>query len=235
MNKFDSPIHDELVRKSRNYKAPTRAIELVKEHKPLIVAGVTASGKNAIISYVVQRASFERVITHTTRPPRSKEQSGEDYWFVSEPQMLKLIDAGALIETQAIHGDTVYGTSFAAFNQVIKSGHHPILEIDIQGITELAELIPTLEPIFILPPSFDVWMERLGGRDAMSDGERQRRLRSARIEIEEVLRSRKFVLIVNHEVDDTAHQIMTGISGYAYDQTHAVQLAQELIEYLRVY
>ena len=118
---------------------------------------------------------------------------------------------------------------------MISKGHKPLLELDIQGINELTQHIPHLEPIFILPPSFEVWMERLGGRDFMSDGEKTRRLHSARIELEEALRNKSFVLIINHEVDDTAHQIMTGVSSYAYDQPHNYQMAQELLEYLSNY
>lgn len=214
---------------------PDRAVELLKVHHPLIIAGVTASGKNAIINYIMQHVDYQHVITHTTRPMRSKEINGLEHWFVTDRQMMQLLDNGAMIETQPIHGDTVYGTSFAAFEQVINNGHKPMMEMDIQGINELTDHVPHLEPIFILPPSFDVWMERLGGRDFMSDGEKVRRLHSARIELEEALKNKKFILIINHEVDDTAHQIMAGISSYAYDQQHSYAMAQELLEYLRSY
>lgn len=233
---MDAPkLHSELLRKSRAYQIPERAIELLRVYHPLIIAGVTASGKNAIISYIMQRAHYDHVVTHTTRPLRSKEQNGVDHWFVSEKEMLKLLEEQKLIESQPIHTDFVYGTSFAAFEKVINSGKKPLMELDIQGINALTSHIPHLEPIFILPPSFEVWMDRLGGRDFMSDGEKARRLRSARIEIEAAIQNRNFVLIVNHEVDDTAHQIMSGVSAYAYDQPHNYQLAQELIEYLKDY
>jgi guanylate kinase len=231
----EKTLHSELLRASRNYQVPVRAVNLLKTYHPLIIAGVTASGKNAIISYIMQRAHFEHVVTHTTRPMRSKEKNGSEHWFVDEQEMLHMLTSQKLIESQPIHGDFVYGTSFSAFEKVINSGKKPLMELDIQGINELTSHIPQLEPLFILPPSFDVWMERLGGRDFMSDGEKARRLRSARVEIEEAIKNRNFILIINHEVDDTAHQIMSGVSAYAYDQPHNYQLAQELIEYLREY
>lgn len=228
-------VHDELLLRARDYQVPDRAVQLLGSHLPVIIAGVTASGKNAVINYMMRHGNHQHVITHTTRPMRTKENNGVEHWFATEEEMLELVNQNALIECQPIHGDSVYGTSFSAFEEVLSSDHKPLMELDIQGINDLTAKIPHLEPIFILPPSFDIWMERLGGRDFMSDGERIRRLRSAKIEIEEALKNKSFILLINHELDQTAQEIMSGVSSLSYDPSQSRKLADELLEYLRSY
>lgn len=232
---MESAFTDELIKKARAYQITQKAADLLRDYHPLIIAGVTASGKNSLIDYIIERANYQHVVSHTTRSPRQGEENGIAYWFVDNRQMIELIDQKKFIEVQPIHGDTVYGTSFEAYEKVIANGKKPLMDLDIQGIIKLTEFVPHLEPIFLLPPSFEIWMERLGGRDFMSDGEKARRLRSARIEMEEVLANKNFILIVNHEVDETANEIMGGINSYSSIQQHNYDLGRELIEYLRDY
>ena len=228
-------IKDSLIQTSRSYVTPPDAVDLLKQHPPLIICGVTASGKNVIQNYIVAHANYAHIVTHTTRPMRTKEVNGVDHWFVSEREMLRLLEEQAMIETQPIHGGFVYGTSFAAYRKVIEAGKRPLIDLNITGINKLSHAVSSLESIFILPPSFDVWMDRLGGRDFMSDGEKARRLRSARDELEEALTNKNLILLVNHELDETAQLIMQGVTKYAYNQEKNYNLANELIEYLRTY
>jgi guanylate kinase len=147
--------------------------------------------------------------------------------------MLELIQNQAFIEVKAVHGETCYGTSIAAVESVLKTGMHPVMEIEVQGVLELIEAVPNLRPLFILPPSYDVWMERLGTRGFISDGERERRLRSASMEIQTALDHPAFLLIANHEVEMTAAEIMKGIDPGFQSQAELRKLAEDLLETIR--
>lgn len=228
-------LNSQLLQKARNYQVPERAVEMLKKYPPLILAGVTASGKNAVKDYIIRHANYRHVITHTTRPIRGHETNGVDYWFVSEEEMSGMLDRQELMESQVIHDSAVYGTSFASFESIAITGVRPLMELDTQGINDLTASVPSLQPVFILPPSFEIWMERLGGRDNMSDGERSRRLRSARLEIEEALKNRNFVVLVNHELDETAQEIMYGVSINSVDVEASRKLGEELLEFLQTY
>ncbi len=220
-----------------SYAMPEPARALVASGQVTLLCGVTASGKNTIANYLVDHGNYQHVVSHTTRLPRENhgvlEQNGKEYWFVNSEQMLELVENKAFIEVKAIHGDTCYGTSIEAVKVVVEAGMHPVMEIDVQGALELTEAVPGLRPLFILPPSYEVWMERLGSRGFISDGEKMRRLRSASMEIETALDHPAFLLTVNHEVELTAAEIIRGIDLSADTQAHYRQLAKDLLEAIR--
>jgi guanylate kinase len=220
-----------------SYKMPQHAKELVGSGEVTILCGVTASGKNTIANYLVSHGNYEHVISHTTRAPRENhgvlEENGKEYWFVTPAEMLEMVHEGKFIEVKAIHGETCYGTSVEAVARVLKNQKHPVMEIDVQGVLDLVEKVPKLQAIFVLPPSFDVWMERLGTRGNISDGERERRFRSASMEIQTALDHSSFILEVNHEVEQTAAEIVRGLDGSSQTQMQHRQLALELLDTIR--
>lgn len=219
------------------YQMPQSAKEIVLSSKLMVLCGVTAAGKNTISNYLVMHDNFEAVVSHTTREPRDnkgvQERNGKEYWFVNDEQMLLLVKQRAFVEVKAVHGDTCYGTSIAAIQDVLDNKKQPVMEIDIQGALELTQAVPDLRPIFILPPSYDVWMERLGTRGFMSDGEKERRFRSASMEIQTALEHSSFEIVVNHEVEDTARALLNGMAQGPTEQADARKLAEELLDYMR--
>ena len=134
-----------------------------------------------------------------------------------------------MIEAQAIHGETIYGTSITAYQSVIDQNYNPLLRIDIQGILELANQMPDVRAMFILPPSFEVWMERLEQRGRMSHVEKIKRLRSAQMELREALNSRHFIFVLNREYKITAREILNGATD-GQTQYHNREVAQQLID-----
>lgn len=223
--------HHQLLDAVRSYKMPSVADQLLSTNKPLILCGVTAAGKDTILKHIEQNSQWRHVVTHTTRKPRDGEANGENYWFVSEDEMLRLVLDQEMIETKAVHGKTVYGTSIKAYKSVLDQAHKPLLRIDIQGVLELANQIPDLQAAFILPPNFEVWMERLEKRGRMSHVEKVQRLRSAQTELKEALRSRHFIFVVNREFAVTSVEILKGVSD-GLTQHRNRELAQQLIDHV---
>lgn len=216
----------------REYKAPDSTKHVFEGSEPQILCGVTAAGKNVLEKYLVEHGSFQKVVTHTTRKPRSGEVNGEDYWFVSDEQMLDLVSRHAFIETELIHGFS-YGVSIESVQKIILTGHNPTVNVDVSGAEKLTKIIPSVRPIFIIPPSFDVWMQRLGARNRISDGERERRMHSARIELETVLANPSFIVLANDDVSRTGQAVLAGFSTNEMLQRPQRQLAQELLDYIK--
>jgi guanylate kinase len=217
-----------------NYKMPQKALDLIDSGKITVLCGVTASGKNTIANYLTGHSNYELVISHTTRLPRENhgvlEQNGIEYWFVSPLEMLDLVEKEEFVEVKSIHGETCYGTSISAIERIVASGSKPVIEIDVQGALELVQAVPSLRPIFVLPPSYDVWMERLGTRGNISDGEKERRLNSASMEIRTALDHNSFILEINHEVEQTAAEIIQGLDGSSFAQAENRKHAEELLQ-----
>lgn len=77
--------------------------------KIFIIIGKSATGKDTIYRRIVseQAQQVNEIIMYTTRPIRSNEKDGEQYYFVSEGEYLKLKQENKIIEERAY--DTIYG------------------------------------------------------------------------------------------------------------------------------
>ncbi len=232
MNSVLTDLH----RAVAEYLMPESAKKLIASGDLLILCGVTAAGKNTLANYLVKHDNFESVVSHTTRQPRSNhrvmEQNGREYWFVNPEQMLELVNNKAFVEIKAVHGETCYGTSIEAIERVIKAGKKAVMEIDIQGATELIASVPELRPVFVVPPSYDIWMERLEGRGEITEEQKKKRFLSARNEIEEALAHPSMEFVVNYEVDDTAQKLISGLVDKPEVQREAIAVAASLLESL---
>ena len=62
--------------------------------------GKSASGKDHIYEHLLKepKLALERFVLYTTRPIRSGEQNGREYFFVDEKRLLELREAGKIIE-----------------------------------------------------------------------------------------------------------------------------------------
>ena len=229
---MDDQIQTQLAAAVAGYQTPPQAAELLKQNPPLVVASVTAGGKDAIAQRIQETSDYRRIITTTTRPMREGEANGREYWFVTDQQMLELINQQAFIEVKTLHAQQTSGSSIAAYQSILDSGNKPLLIIDVQGIQEVIKHIPSLNPVFILPPSFDEWMKRLGGRGHMSHVEKLRRLKSAESEIELALRNQDFRLVVNRQIPDAATEIVSGQTDMRTQQANR-EIAQQLLDQIR--
>ncbi|WP_035587042.1 guanylate kinase [Hippea jasoniae] len=136
-----------------------------------VISSPTGAGKTTLCNLVEkERDDVQRVITHTTRKPREGEKNGVDYHFVSNEEFKRMIKMGEFVEYAFVHSN-FYGTSKKALVDVLNQGKFPILAIDVQGAKNIANSFDNVVNIFILPPDFDIWLERIKkdrSRDSLS-------------------------------------------------------------------
>lgn len=227
-------ISEDLKLAVAKYKTPEAAITLLNKQPPLIIAGVTASGKNTLQNYITGNYDYQSVITHTTRSPRDQEVNGLDYWFVSQGEMQKLLSERLMIEAKVIHSTAVNGTSLKAYQMVVDNQKRPVLDVDIQGVSEILKAAPQTRAIFIVPPSFDEWMERLHGRGPISKEDKARRLHSAKKELDAVLASPDIKLVLNKDIPTAIKEVMGG--DFTSDHQAANRkIAEQLLTDLEAY
>lgn len=225
-------IHQQLLQEVKNYKMPSSAAKFLSQNPPLIISSVTASGKNTIANYILNHGRYyEETVSHTTRPPRRDEINGTHYWFVDDNEMLRLVQNRDFVEVKVIHGETIYGTSIKSYKSVTSRGRQPLLIIDVQGVEEISDAIGTLKPFFLLPPSYEEWMNRLHSRGVVTLKDKTQRMVSARRELQTVLKNPAYLLVVNDNVGRTAGEILLGKINTA-KQIKNRQLAQKLLEHL---
>ncbi|MCL7042045.1 hypothetical protein MKW94_003702 [Papaver nudicaule] len=160
----------------------------VKAHapKPIVISGPSGVGKGTLISKLMKEfpSTFGFSVSHTTRAPREKEVDGVHYHFAERTSMEKEIRDGKFLESASVHGN-LYGTSIEAVEVVSDAGKRCVLDIDVQGARSVRTCSLDAIYIFICPPSFEELEKRLRARGTETEEQVQKRLRNAKIELEE--------------------------------------------------
>jgi len=153
---------------------------------PLILSSPSGGGKTTIARMMLERRpDVGYSVSCTTRPPRPGERDGQDYYFLSKDEFEARRARDEFAEHAVVHGH-LYGTLRQEVMQVLESGKHVIMDIDVQGARQFSRAFPESVLVFLLPPSTDVLIGRLRARQTEDDGKLLVRLRSAREELREV-------------------------------------------------
>ena len=117
------------------------------------ISAPSGAGKTSLVkALMANMPELKLSISHTTRPMRSGEEDGQDYFFIDKATFKKMIAEGAFLEHADVFGN-YYGTSQAIVEKQLSLGHDVLLEIDWQGAAQIRERMPHVVSIFILPPS----------------------------------------------------------------------------------
>lgn len=205
-------MDDKISQKLFNYQADESAKQLVKATPILLLVGPSGAGKDSIIGKLSQAGGFHRIISHTTRKPRINkgvmEQDGKDYFFIDKPKAEAMLDDKAFIEAK-LYSHNVYGTSVAEIQRAHDEAAIAMTDLEVQGVAEYKELDPNVLAVFLLPPNFEIWQDRLQKRHSkISDKEDYcRRLRTALKEFKVLLNNDYYVPVINDDLDETAQYV----------------------------
>lgn len=150
-----------------------------------ILSAPSGAGKTTILKKVMtQVPGLAFSVSHTTRSPRSGEENGVDYHFVSVEEFQAMCDQGLFLEWAEVHGN-FYGTSRPAIIKQLEQGQDIILDIDVQGAAIISRdaTVPAVS-VFIAPPTLLELEKRLRGRGTDSDETIELRLSNAVREME---------------------------------------------------
>ncbi|WP_251545630.1 guanylate kinase [Limosilactobacillus caecicola] len=132
----------------------------MKTGKVFVITGATGSGKTTVARYLQQKYHLCKVITHTTRPPRSDEQNGVDYYFEQPATMKKL----HLLE-KVEYDHHLYGSSLEGLQKGWQNHQDDVIVLDTKGaITYKEKLGDRAEVIFLTVSHFQKLAQRLKER-----------------------------------------------------------------------
>lgn len=176
----------------------------------VVLSGPSGVGKGTVVLHAMScrgdtASRLRRSVSVTTRPKRSEEVEGRDYFFVSAERFAEMTAEGALLEW-ATYLDHQYGTPAERVDQQLGQGYDVVLEIEVQGAMQVRERRSEAVLIYMLPPSWRALRHRLAGRRSESAELQRRRLEVAQQEISHI-RGYDYV-IVNDRVSCAARRFL---------------------------
>jgi guanylate kinase len=161
-----------------------------------IISAPSGSGKSTLVNQLrslVEGLDFS--ISYTTRAPRGSEEDGREYHFTTRAEFERMIEAGDFLEWAKVFGNHYYGTAMSALDQAKKAGKDLLLDIDVQGASQVMKKLPQAVSIFVLPPSPEILELRLRSRSEaeqaasktpITETDIQKRLAQARDELKQM-------------------------------------------------
>lgn len=190
-----------------------------------IISAPSGSGKSTLVSEIRRIVpGLDFSVSYTTRPPRGSEQNGRDYFFVSREQFEEMVKQDAFIEHANVFGK-YYGTARRFLNEAKEKKHDLLLDIDVQGAEQIKHKLPGAISIFILPPNREKLEWRLRNRGVNSDEEIQRRLDTAKREIENY--SKYEYILVNDILEESTETLKAILLGERLIRSGIQQLSAE--------
>lgn len=172
----------------------------------VVISGFSGSGKGTLMKELLKRYddTYALSISATTRSPREGELHGREYFFVTKAEFEKMIENEELIEYAGYVGN-YYGTPKPYVLSKLLEGKDVILEIEVQGATDLKKRYPEAVMIFITPPDKKTLEKRLVGRGTESKAQIENRLERAAKEADSI--KNYDYLIINDDIDETVEKI----------------------------
>jgi len=175
-----------------------------------VFSAPSGGGKSTVIGALCEMdQSLEYSVSVTTRSPRSGEQEGIDYYYLSKDAFKKKILEDAFLEWAEVHGE-FYGTLRNEIERRMSQGKIILLDIDVQGGLAVKRSIPEALLIFLYPPSWEVLESRLRNRGTETMETLRTRLEAARRETE-VGRQYDFH-VINQDIKETVLDVFTIIN-----------------------
>ena len=180
-------------------------MSLIKDGMIVVLSSPSGAGKTTLVNKISLENNFQISVSHTTRPPRTNEINGKDYFFVNKEKFEVLIKKDEFLEYAKVF-ENYYGSSKQAVIKNLDNGKNVIFDIDWQGSEQIKKkkLNYKLITFFILPPSRKVLFERLSNRD-MKDKNIVERMKQFD---QDILRWKNYdFVVINDELEKCYYEI----------------------------
>ena len=172
----------------------------------IVISAPSGAGKGTVIAELLKNDNKSRwlSVSATSRAMREGEKEGVNYYYITEDDFKEKIENDYFLEYTNYAGN-FYGTPKEYIKKHLEQGIDVILEIEIEGATNIKKLIPEALFIFIMPPSLKTLIKRLKKRGTESNDKIIKRFHEAYKEINEVTKYN--YVVVNDELEDTVNTI----------------------------
>ena len=149
-----------------------------------IISGPAGSGKGSVVNEILKRDDrFLCSVSATSRPCLAGEVDGVNYYYLSRDQFEEKIRTHGVLEYTEYCGN-YYGTPASEVERAKALGKHLILEIEVDGASQIKQQRPDAVLIMVTPPSAAEQSRRLHSRGRDTEDSIERRLTRAKAELE---------------------------------------------------
>lgn len=166
-----------------------------------IISAPSGSGKSTLVGRIRKTVlNLEFSISYTTRKPRGAEQNAREYFFISREEFEAMARRDEFLEHADVFGN-YYGTARRFLQKAEANGSDLLLDIDVQGAAQIKRKLPDAVSVFIMPPNRGELEQRLRKRGQDDEKTIQRRLETAKGEIENY--AKYDYILVNDRLEDS--------------------------------
>ena len=172
----------------------------------LVLSSPSGAGKTTISRLLLDRdENIKLSVSVTTRPKRTGEIEGRDYFFVDLTEFNIMLNRQEFLEHAKVFGH-YYGTPKFTVKQALEAGEDVLFDIDWQGEQQLKQQARAdIASVFILPPSTDELAHRLRRRAQDPDDVVAARMARAPDEISHW--PEYDYIIVNRDIDESVSRV----------------------------
>ena len=171
--------------------------------KAIIFSAPSGAGKTTIVKHLLQLdLGLEFSISACSRPPRTQEVDGQDYYFMSVEDFRKHIKQDDFLEWEEVYRDHYYGTLKTELDRIWNMQKHVVFDVDVVGGLNLKRYFGrNALAVFVQPPSMQELEKRLRDRSTDTDDKILNRMEKAG---DEMKSSKQFdVILVNDNLEET--------------------------------
>ena len=167
----------------------------------IVVSGPGGVGKSTIVEALVQRDDRLWLSRSWTTRERRPGEAEDAYVFVTRAQFQQRIADNGFLEWTEFIGN-MYGTP----NPEAPAGRDIVLEIEVDGASQVKKMHPDAMLLFVLPPTREEQRARLQGRGDV-DQKVEQRLRKAEDE-EPIGKALADFVLINDDLNATIDEML---------------------------
>jgi guanylate kinase len=173
-----------------------------------VVTGPSGAGKGTLIKGLLERVDgLEVAVSATTRPQRPGEVDGTHYWFLSDDEFTRRVEANEFLEWVSYVSGRRYGTLRSEIERIRGDDCVCVLELELDGALTVQGEVQGSVTIFIAADVEEL-ERRLRERATESTGEIGERIALARRQLE---RAHEFRYMVRNDDLERATSALTAL------------------------
>ena len=177
--------------------------------KLIIVSAPSGAGKTTLVKHLLAGdLNLGFSVSATSRPQRTGEVDGKDYFFMTSDAFRERMAAGDLLEWEEVYAGSFYGTLLSEVEKLRNLGKNVIFDVDVVGGMNIKKRFgDEAKSIFISPPSIEALELRLKKRSTDSPETIARRMEKAKWEMS--FAPEFDVVVVNDDLEEARQVIYT--------------------------